>query len=116
MAVDDVGTPTQFLHRFQYAAGIEDGTGIIVFILFTIFVCYLQAVLKVVIVVDEVYLHTCRLDRGNLDDERVIGIVNDEVHAGESYHLMQLVSAFVDISPFGHKRSDFSAFFLNSLR
>ena len=50
MAVDDVGTPTQFLHRFQYATGIEDGTGIIVFILFTIFVCYLQAVLEVVIV------------------------------------------------------------------
>lgn len=75
-----------------------------------------EARVEVVIVVDEVYLHTCRLDRGNLDDERVIGIVNDEVHAGESYHFMQLVSAFVDISPFGHKRSDFSAFFLNSLR
>ena len=48
--------------------------------------------------------------------KRVVGIIDDKIHAGETYHFMQLVSAFIDVSPFGHKCSDFSAFFLNCLR
>ena len=48
--------------------------------------------------------------------EQMVGIVDDKVHTGETYHFVQLVPALIDVSPFGHKRSDFSAFFLDCLR
>lgn len=68
------------------------------------------------VVVDKVNLHAGRLYGSYFNDKRMVGIVNDKVHAGETYHFVQLVSALVDVSPFGHKRSDFSAFFLDCLR
>ena len=51
-----------------------------------------------------------------LNDKRMVGIVDDKVHTGETYHFVQLISALIDVPPLGHKRSDFSAFFLDCLR
>ena len=114
--MDDVRTPTQFLDCFQYTACIENSACIVVFIFNAVLINHLQAVLKVIVVVDKVNLHAGRLYGSYFNDKRMVGIVNDKVHAGETYHFVQLVSALVDVSPFGHKRSDFSAFFLDCLR
>ena len=42
-------------------------------------------------------------------------IVDNQVHTREADHFVQLISALIDISPFRHKGSDFTAFFLYRL-
>src|SRR3712207_9110372 len=115
MTVDDVGAPAQFFHRFQHASGIEYSATVVVVIFHTVFIYYLQSVLKVVVIIYEIYLHAGRLDRSHFDDERMIGVIDNQIHARQTNHLMELIPAFIDISPFGHKSSDFTAFFLNCL-
>ena len=44
----------------------------------------------------------------------VVSIIDNQVHTGEANHFVQLVPALVNVSPFGHKSSDFTAFFLVS--
>ena len=58
-----------------------------------------------VLVVDEIDLHSRDWNGCDLDDERVVGAVDDDVHSRQSYHLMQLSSAFVDVAPFRHECS-----------
>ena len=41
--------------------------------------------------------------------------IDNQVHTGEANHFVQLVPALVNVSPFGHKSSDFTAFFLYRL-
>ena len=81
MAVDDVWCPLEFLYCLEYSAGIEDGSFAVVFVFFAFFVGYDASLVEVVIVVDEVYLHACRGQRCYLDDEWVVGVIDDEVHA-----------------------------------
>ena len=45
----------------------------------------------------------------------VVSIIDNQVHTGEANHFVQLISALVNVSPFGHKSSDFTAFFLYRL-
>ncbi len=116
VTMDDVRAPAQLLDGLEHAAGIEDGARVVVFILHPLVVHHLQPVLEIVVVVDEIDLHAGRLDRSHLDDERVVGIVDDKVHARQPDYLVQLVPAFVDVPPLGHERPDFSSPFLNGLR
>ena len=78
MADDDIWAPTEFLQRFEHAAGIEDGAFSIVFIFLSVFVGH-EALVEVVVVVDEVNLHACNLDGGHFDDERMVSVVNHDV-------------------------------------
>ena len=71
---------------------------------------------EVIIVIDEIDLHPGRLDAGYLDDERMIGFVDDEVHSRQADHLVQLVAAFVNGSETGHEGADLVARILDSLR
>ena len=72
-------------------------------------------VLKIIIVIDEIYLHACGLDRSNFYNQGVVSIIDNQVHTREADHFVQLISALIDVSPFGHKGSDFTAFFLDRL-
>jgi len=71
--------------------------------------------LEIVFIVNEVYLHSGLLNRSNLDNKRVIVIINDEIHPAESDYFMQLVSSFINNAKPRHKCSDFPSFLLCSL-
>ena len=71
---------------------------------------------EVFLVVDEVDLHACRGDGAYLDDELVVAIVDDEVHAGKADDLMELMFAVVHLAEFRHEDPDFASNFLRSGR
>lgn len=45
----------------------------------------------------------------------MVRAVDDKIHARESDYFMQLASAFVDGSPFGHEGAYLASLFLNEL-
>ena len=81
VAVDHIGRPTKLFNSFQNSATEKDRTLIIVCKEFAFVVSHNGLTLEVFFIVDEVYLHASRLNRGHFDDEWMIGIVNNEVHA-----------------------------------
>lgn len=46
----------------------------------------------------------------------MVVVIDDDVHAAETNHFVELVAPFVYGSEFGHEGSDFEASFLHSLR
>ena len=111
--MDEVRLPSQFSHGFEGAASEEEDAFVVVGIEFTIFVEEAFVVGEIFLVVDEVDLHACRGDRADLDDELVVGVVDDKVHAREADDLMELVFAFVNIAETRHENSNFASFFLS---
>ena len=105
MTVDNVRTPTQFLYCLQYSTSIENGTCIIILVFNTVLVNHLQAVLEVIIVVDEINLHAGGLYGCYLNDKRMVGIVDDKVHTGETYHFVQLISAIIILQRYKKNRA-----------
>ena len=75
-----------------------------------------MALVEVVFVVDEIDLKACLRYGGHLDDERVVGFVDDEVDARKTNDLVQLSAALVDVAPFGHERAYLATAFLNLAR
>ena len=70
---------------------------------------------KVFVVIDEINLHASLLDRRYLDDQGMIGIVDDQVHAREPDHLVKLVASFVDQAKSRHEGADLVSGVLNAL-
>ena len=114
--MDDVGHPAQLLDSLQHAAGKEYGTLTVVGIVVAGLVLGHLTLGEVVIVVDEVHLNACLDDGRNLDDKRVVCVVDDKIHARKTYHLVQLTAALVDISPFRHEGTYLVTILLNGLR
>lgn len=116
VAMDDIRRPAQFAHRLQNSAGEEDGALVVVRDQFVLGIKPSHFLLEVVLVVDEVYLHPCRRDGGDLDDQGVISVVDVEVHAAKTDDLMKLVTALVDDAKARHEYADFAAPLMDSLR
>ena len=116
VAVDDVGHPAELADGFIDATNEEDGAFVIVGKSVARFVGECGFSVEEVFVIYEVDLHTGHLYGGYFDDKWVIGVVDDEIHARESDHFVELVPTFVDASVFGHKSSDLIASLLHSLR
>ena len=116
LAMDYLGNPTQFLDGFQHAVGIEAGTlgigGIFVSVLV---VCHL-VVGEEFIVINEVNLNAGTGYACHLDDERMVCVINYQVHSAEADNFVQLVASFIDDTPFGHKGSYLATAFLGQLR
>ena len=115
MAVNDVWCPRQFANSLENAAGKEDGPFIVVGHKLVFGVIPSHLLFEVVLVVDEVNLHPCRWDGGHFDDERVVGVVDVEVHSAKTDDLVKLVTAFIDDTKTGHKHADFAASFVDAL-
>ena len=116
MAVNDVGRPVEFFHRFNHATREEHTTEVVVLAENAVVVADLVLFLrKKIVVVDEVNLHPRLLNRCHFDDERVVGVVDDEVHTRQANHLMQLVATLVDGAITGHEDTDFLAALLRGL-
>jgi hypothetical protein len=108
--------PAQFLDRFQYAAGEKDGPFVVVLKVVVRAVGQHRLAREVVVVVDEINLYARRGYRRHLDNQLVVVVVDDEVHARQPDNLMQLVPALVDAAVAGHEGADLVPAFLHCLR
>ena len=72
--------------------------------------------MEIVLIVDEIDLHSCCRNRRDLDHERSVDIVDDYVHSGKSDDFVELILALVDTAVSRHEGSDLLFPFLNSLR
>ena len=108
----DLGAPALFLDSFYYAEVEEDSAFVVVAVFNSVLVFCHQTVMEVIFILYEVYLHTCRLYRSNLDDQRMVCIIYDKVHAGKTYNLVKVVASGIDVSPQRRKYSDFLYFVL----
>ena len=116
MAMDDVGRPVEFLHRLDNATGEEHATHVVDVAEVAFLVIHQVFLLREeVVVVDEIDLHPRLLDGSHLDDERVVGVVDDEVHSRQADHLVQLVAPLVDDTVARHENPDLLATFLGGL-
>ena len=52
----------------------------------------------------------CDAYGGNVDDELMVGVVHDNVHARQANHFVQLIPSTIDVAPLGHEGSDFAVF------
>ena len=75
-----------------------------------------RSVVEIVIVVNEIYLHACGLQGGNLYNKRMVSIINDYIHSTEADNFVELIAPLVNTTVFRHKGAHFITFFLNALR
>jgi len=116
VAVDDVGRPVLLLHRLDDATVEENGTVVVVLAKVALLVVHEVFLLREeVVVFDEINLHPCLLDGGHFDDERIVSVVDDEVHSRKADDLVELVAPVVDDTIAGHENADFLAAFLGGL-
>ena len=88
VAVDDVRLPTQFLHCLNHAFGKEDHTLVIVAEEVSLRIVENLFPFEIVLAVNEIDLHTDNLQRGHLDDEGAVYIINDDVLPRQSDYLV----------------------------
>ena len=112
--IDEVGLPSELAYRLEGATAEEEQSLVGISQHVVTVVEHALALDGVFLVVDEVDLHACCWDRSHLDDELVVAVVDDEVHAGEADDFMQLVLAVVYLAEFGHEDPDFASHFLRS--
>ena len=115
LAVDDVGFPAELLDGLKHAPCEEDRPFVVVLEFFAFSVPVDEFAMEVVFVVDEVDLHPGGRDGRDFDDQRAVGVVDDEVHPRQADDFVQLIPSFVDRSIPGHERPDFLAALLNPL-
>jgi len=116
MTMDHVWSPAKLLYCFQNTTTEENCAFIIISEISSVLVCQSGFALEIFIIVDEIDLHAGRLYGCDLDYQRMVVVVNDEVHARETYHFVQLVPPFIHIAEARHEGSDLSTPFLYSLR
>src|SRR5512135_230971 len=114
--MNNVGGPSQFLHSLDHSAGKEEGTLVIIIELLAGSVSHSMFSLEIILVVDEINLHPGRLYGCDFYDQRMIGVVDDEIHPGKPDHLVQLVPSLVYAAIARHKCPNLFPSVLNSLR
>ena len=114
--VYEVGDPSEFLSGFECASGEEYGSFVVVGEEFVgVWVGDGAFTAEEVVVVDEVDLHACGLYACDLDEEWVVGVVDNDVEAGETDDFVELVASLVDAAESGHESADFPSAFHDSL-
>ena len=79
--MNNIRRPTQFLHRLEHAACKENCTLAIVFIFVSVLVYSHLAVGEIIIIINEINLYARLRNRCHLNNQRMIGVVDDEIHA-----------------------------------
>lgn len=115
--VDNIWSPAQFASRLEDAACEEDSAFVVIVEEgVSLRVGDSSLACEEVIVVDEVDLHSSGGDASDLDDEGVVGIVDDDIKARESDNLVEHVASFVDVAEAWHKSTDVATSLDDSLR
>ena len=105
-----------FFDGLQHAAREEDTTLVVVRILYAVLIGNTLAAMEEVVVVGEIDLDASRLNRRYLDQQRMVRVVDDQVHTREANHFVQLVATLVDVSELGHEGACLKSFLLKHLR
>ena len=79
--MDYVWCPSELLDSLEYASCKEDGSLAIVLEELSVLVAIYLLSVEIVLVVNEVHLHPCSRNRRNLDYERPVDIIDDNVHS-----------------------------------
>ena len=115
--MDHVRSPPELLDCLKYASCEEYCPLAIILEEFSVLVEIYALSVEVVFVVNEIYLNTfCCGNGSNLDDNRSVHIIHDNVHSRESDDLMELVLSFVDAAVARHATTEYLLPFLNALR
>ena len=94
--MDHIGDPVQAFDRLQDASDEED-TAIRIVTRRSLRGRAEEALASEEIrIIDEVDLYACGGDRGDLDDERVVVVVDDNVDTRQTDHLVKLVAPLID--------------------
>ena len=112
----DIRHPTQFFDRFEHTPRKENRPFVIVGEETSLSVAQREFTLKVVLVVDKIDLDTGRRDRRDLDNQLMVVIVDDQIHARKADHFVKLVPPLVDKSVTRHESADLITSFLHALR
>ena len=115
VAVDDVGIPAQLPDGLDDTFGIEDRPRVVVGVERPFGIVVLGFPFEEVLAVDEVNLHADILKGGDLDDQRVVSVLNDDVLTGKPDDLVQHVLVVVHAAEFRHERANFVLSLLYSL-
>ncbi len=70
-------------------------------------------VLEILVIVDEIDLHARSLQRSDLYDERVVGVVDLKVHSRKADYFVKLVATLIDTAVFRHECAHFETVFLH---
>jgi len=79
--MDNVRSPTQFSDSFYDTAAEENTSFIIVFKEVTICIFDKGLALEIFFVINKINLHAAGLNGSNFDYQRMIGIINNDVHS-----------------------------------
>ena len=116
LAMDDIRRPAELLNGLKHTLAEEDGTLIVVFEERTVVVVVAGFAVEVIFVVKEVHLHFGLRDGSDLDNQRVVVIVDRNVDTRKPDHFVQAVPAFIDHTEPGHQNADFMVLLLDGLR
>ena len=59
--------------------------------------------MKKLLIINEVHLKSDLRNTGHLDDQGVIGIVDNQIHSAQTDHFVQLMATLVDFTYLGMK-------------
>ncbi len=114
--MQNVRLPSELARGVDGTAGKENNAFVIVGTVCADIVHIILKFLEIIVVVDEINLNARGLHRSHFYNERMIGVFDRNVDSAETYHLVQLVAAFVDVAEIGHEGSDFILLAMHSYR
>ena len=79
--MDHIRSPSELLYGLKYTAGEEDGSLSVVGEEFAVLILVYAFAVEIVLIVNEVYLHSGCGYGCDLDYERPVDIADDDVHA-----------------------------------
>ena len=116
MTVDHVRCPSEFLDCLENSSCKEYGSLAVILEEFAVRVAIYALTVEIVFVINEIHLHPGRGYGCDLDDKWSVHVVDDDVHARQPDHFVELILPFVDAAVPRHERAYFLLPFLNALR
>ena len=113
--MNHIRSPSELLYGLEYSSGKENGSFPVVFEEIAVFIAIYALAVEVVFVVDKIHLHPGCRNRGNLDDQWPVYVVDYDVHSGQTDHFVKLVLPLVDAAIAWHERADLLLPFLYAL-
>lgn len=116
LAMDDIRRPAKLLDGLKHTLAEEDGTLIVVFEERAVVVVVDGLAVEVIFVVKEVHLHLGLRNGCDLDNQRVVVVVDRNVDTRKPDHFVQAVPAFIDHTEPRYQNADFMVLLLDGLR
>ena len=114
--MDHVRSPSEFLYGLKYSSCKEDSSFPVVLEVISRFVAIYALAVEIIFIVNEIHLHSRCRNRRNLDYERSVYFIDDDIHTRQTDNFVKLVLSFVDATIAWHEGTDLLLPLLNALR